>query len=69
MLRLVDWFAVDEPVELRPPVVNIQARGAKDITIGNLRSSREPPTPINFRRYVYDSFGEKLAGLPGPRPN
>ena len=39
MLRLVDWFAVDEPVELRPPVVNIQARGAKDITIGNLRSS------------------------------
>jgi hypothetical protein len=53
----------DEPVELHPPVVNIQACGAKRITIGNLRSSPGPLTQINFQRYVYDSFGESLRGF------
>jgi hypothetical protein len=43
--------------------VNIQACGANDITIGNLRSRPGPLTPINFQRYVYDSFGESLRGF------
>ena len=40
--------------------MNIQACGAKDITIGNLRFEPRAATPINFQRYVYDSFGESL---------
>jgi hypothetical protein len=52
-------FAVDEPVELHPPVVSIQACGADNITI----SSARPLTPINFQRYAYDSFGDSLRGF------